>query len=110
MRHLWNMAVHRILDVMLTEHPVRFTIPEADPGIFGLPWHELRTFRIRFAPRSVADYVCERIWADSQRLEALPKGGQILHITTRSEPELTAGVRSFGVDAELLLEDGDVPK
>lgn len=105
MRHFCNLAVHRILEAALTDHPLCFSIPEADPGTFGLPWHEPRTFRIRFAPGSVADYVRERIWADSQRLEELPDGGLILHITTRSEPELTSWVRSFGAQAALLPEE-----
>lgn len=105
MRHLCSMAVHRIHDAKLTDHPVLFDIPEADPGTFGLPWHEPRTFRIRFAPGKVADYVRERIWADTQRLEETPDGWLILHITTRSQPELAAWVRSFGEAAELLSED-----
>lgn len=108
MRHLCSLAVHRILAVELTDFPLCFHIPEADPGTFGLPWHEPRTFRIRFASGSVADYVRERVWADSQRFEELPDGGLILHITTRSEPELTAWVRSFGADAELLPGDENV--
>ena len=44
----------------------------------------------------------ERIWADEQRLEDLPDGGVLLVITTCSEPELHAWVRSFGDSAELL--------
>lgn len=107
LRHFCSMAVHRICEVHLTDHPVLFPIPEADPGTFGLPWHEPRTFRIRFAPGKVADYVRERTWADAQRLEDQPDGGLILTITTRSQPELAAWVRSFGADAELLSEEGE---
>ncbi|MBD5538675.1 MAG: WYL domain-containing protein [Desulfovibrio sp.] len=105
LRHLCSMAVHRICEVKVTEHPVLFSIPEADPGTFGLPWHEPRTFRIRFTPGKVADYVRERTWADAQRLEETPDGGLILTITTRSQPELAAWVRSFGDAAELLSEE-----
>ncbi len=102
MRHLTNLAVHRIKDVILTDKLVPFAIPDADPGMFGLPWHEPRTFRIRFKPGKVADYVRERIWADNQRLEELEDGSLLLELTTRSEPEVVAWVRSFGEDAELL--------
>ena len=102
MRHLMNLAIHRIQDVALTDKPARFVIPEADLGMFGLPRHEPRVFRIRFASRKEADYVRERIWADEQRIEELDEGGLILEITTRSEPELMAWVRSFGDEAELL--------
>jgi len=98
-RHLTNLAVHRILDVTLTERTFAFDLPEASSNTFGLPWHEPRTFRIRFTP-AAADYIRERTWADQQRLEDLEDGGVLLEITTRSEPELMAWVRSFGEEAE----------
>jgi hypothetical protein len=79
-------------------------LPEAESESFGLPWHEPREFRIRFAPGRAAAYVRERVWADAQRLEEMEDGGLILAITTRSEPELTAWVRSFGDDAHFLPE------
>ena len=100
-RHLINLAVHRIKDVIHTDKCIEFSIPEENLGMFGLPWHEPRTFRIGFKPGKVADYVRERIWADRQHLEELSDGGLILEITTRSEPELMAWVRSFGDEAEL---------
>lgn len=102
LRRMTSLAVHRILAVTLTDRPVAFAIPEADPGTFGLPWHEPRTFRIRFAAGKAADYVRERIWADEQTLKDLPDGGLLLEITTRSEPELQAWARSFGDEARLL--------
>ena len=102
MRHLTSLAVHRIQDVTLTAKLVRFEIPEADLGMFGLPWHEPRTFRIHFASGRVADYIRERIWADEQSLEELEDGGVLLELTTRSEPELLAWVRSFGEAAALI--------
>jgi len=101
-RRMTSLAVHRILDVILTDKPVTFDIPEANPGMFGLPWHEPRTFRIRFRPGKVSDYVRERIWAEAQKLEEQEDGGVVLEITTCSEPELTAWVRSFGENANLL--------
>ena len=101
-RRIVSLAVHRIQDVCLTDHFSTVAVPEPSPGMFGLPWHEPRHFRIRFAPGRAADYVRERIWADEQRLEDLPDGGVLLEITTCSEPELLAWVRSFGDSAELL--------
>lgn len=101
MRHLTNLAIHRIKDVILTDKLVPFAIPDADLGMFGLPWHEPRTFRIRFTPGKASDYVRERIWADQQKLEELEDGGVLLELTTRSEPEVMAWVRSFGEDAKL---------
>lgn len=101
-RRMISLAVHRVQRVTLTDKPVTFDIPEANPGMFGLPWHEPRTFRIRFAAGKVADYVRERIWADTQKLEEQEDGSVVLEITTCSEPELTAWVRSFGENATLL--------
>jgi predicted DNA-binding transcriptional regulator YafY len=102
MRRMLSLAVHRIHDVILIERRFDFDLPEAEPGAFGLPWHEPRTFRIAFKPGKAADYVRERIWADEQKLEELEDGGVLLELTTRSEPELMAWVRSFGEEARLL--------
>lgn len=61
----------------------------------------LHTFRIRFTAGKAAEYVRERIWAEAQKLEETPDGGVLLEITTRSEPELMAWVRSFGPEASV---------
>lgn len=106
LRRMISLAVHRILDISLTDKPVTFSIPEPSPGMFGLPWHEPRTFRIHFKAGRVSDYVRERIWAEEQKLEDLPDGSVLLELTTCSEPELTAWVRSFGEDA-MLVESND---
>ena len=102
MHKLVSLAVHRVKDVTLTDKPVTFDIPDTDPGGFGLPWHEPRTFKIRFKPGNVSDYVRERIWADSQKLTELDDGGVLLELTTRSEPELVSWVRSFGDGAAFV--------
>lgn len=102
LRHLTNLAIHRIHDVVLTEKRHTIALPEADPQAFGLPWHEPRTFHIRFKPGKAAEYVRERVWADEQKVADREDGGLDLTITTRSEPELMAWVRSFGDEAELV--------
>lgn len=104
LRHLTNLAIHRICDVVLTEKRHSFVMPDTEPQAFGLPWHEPRTFRIQFKPGKAAEYARERVWADEQKLEELHDGGLILEITTRSEPELAAWVRSFGDEAAILSE------
>lgn len=103
-RHFTNFAVHRIRDVILTERVFSVDMPDSDPDAFGLPWHEPRTFRIRFTPGKASDYVRERIWASNQKMEELADGGLLLELTTRSEPELLAWVRGFG--SEACLETG----
>ena len=102
MGRMLNLAVHRIQNVTVTDITVTCDIPDADPGTFGLPWHEPRTFRIRFAPGKVSDYVRERVWAESQRMKDNEDGSLLLEITTCSEPELLAWVRSFGENAKLV--------
>jgi predicted DNA-binding transcriptional regulator YafY len=102
LRHLTNLAVHRVAGLTLTDRRCTVEAPEADPGAFGLPWHEPKKFRIQFAPGQPADYVRERIWAEEQHFEELADGGLILEVVTRSEPELMAWVRSFGDKAWLL--------
>lgn len=107
-RHHTSLAIHRIQDIVVTTK--RAQVPTCDFGetTFGLPWHEPRTFRIRFTPGKASDYVRERIWADNQRIEEHEDGSITLEITTRSEPELMAWVRSFGKEAS--LEDRQASK
>lgn len=100
-RHLTNLAIHRIAEVIVTKKNFDFDLPEANPGDFGLRWHEPKTFRIRFKAGKATDYVRERTWAENQRLEESPDGSLTLEITTSSEPELLAWVRSFGDEARL---------
>ena len=102
-RHFTHLAVHRMQDVVLTDRSFNGAFPDVDGGTFGLPWHEPKEFHIRFKAGRAADYVCERVWADRQKMEMQDDGSVILHITTRSEPELMAWVRSFG--GEAWLED-----
>ena len=103
MKQPTNLAVHRILDVTLTDKPVTFDMPEADVSAFGLPWHEPKEYRIRFKAGKAAEYVKERIWAERQTLKEFEDGSLELAITTRSDVELMAWVRSFGEDAWFAL-------
>lgn len=104
-RHQTTLAIHRITNVTLMERKFSFDLPEAAPDSFGLPWHEPRTFRIRFKPGKAANYVRERIWADEQKMEDLEDGGVLLEFTTRSEPEVMAWVRSFGEEVVFCCEE-----
>ncbi len=101
-RHFLNLALHRIQNVELTDKSFSIDFPEIEAGNFGLPWHEPRTFRIHFKAGKAADYVSERIWSDTQKIEKQDDGSVILQITTSSEPELMAWVRSFGEEAIII--------
>lgn len=104
MRFLTNLAVHRIKDVTLTDKHWEVQLPEEDLGMFGLPWHEPKTFRVKFSPGPVSQYVKERRWSGKQKMRKQPDGSLILELESRSEPEIRAWVRSFGEDAEFLEE------
>lgn len=93
-----NMAIHRVQHLTTTGMRIRQPLPQIDEAGFGLPWHEPRTFCIRFSPK-VADYVREREWAVDQRIETMDDGSIKLTLTTCAEPELKAWVRGFGEDA-----------
>lgn len=101
-KHYITLAVHRIKAITLTNRHFTFDFPEVDADIFGLPWHEPRTFRIRFNAGGAATYVKERIWSEGQEIEELSDGGIILTLVSQSEMELLSWVRSFGGDAMLL--------
>lgn len=107
MRFLTNLAVHRIKQVTLTDKICPFQIPEADLGMFGLPRHEPKKFRIFFKAGPAAQYVRERIWSEQQTIRESENGDIVLEIVSRSEPEVVAWARSFGDDARLLPSAGD---
>ncbi len=105
-RHFTNLAIHRIQSVTFTDRTFKFDLPAIEPGTFGLPWHEPRTFCVSFKAGKAADYVRERIWSNNQKMEDTADGGLRLEITTTSEPELMAWVRSFGDEVESCREEG----
>lgn len=106
-KKLVSFAVHRIKDVVLTDKTWDFTIPAGNLGLFGLPWHEPKTFQIKFRTERAAQYVRERIWSDDQKFLEQEDGSLILEMTSSSEPEVVAWVRSFGEDAELTIPSED---
>jgi hypothetical protein len=97
-----NLAVHRVTGAEGSGQFSLFDPPEMELDAFGLPWHEPKTFRIKFAPGEASDYIRERIWADNQKIADHEDGGAILTLSTTSEPELMAWVRSFGEEAVIL--------
>jgi predicted DNA-binding transcriptional regulator YafY len=101
-KSLTNMAVHRIQEVDVTDKKGDIPMPQADPGLFGLPWHEPKKVRIQFKAGKAADYVRERMWSTEQKIKEQRDGGIILEILSQSDEELMSFVRSFGENAKLL--------
>lgn len=95
------LAIHRIKKLSIIADQPKSQVPDLNAQTFGLPWHEPRSFTIKFQP-AAGVYVKERIWSPVQEIERLEDGCVLLHITTSSEPELMAWVRSFGEAAELI--------
>lgn len=98
-----NMAVHRVQSLTTTGRRICQPLPQIDEAGFGLPWHEPRTFCMRFSPM-VANYVREREWAAGQQIEIMADGSITLTLTTCAEPELKAWVRSFGDNANFICK------
>lgn len=99
---LTNLAIHRILDITLADEKFCLSFPDYSEDLFGLPWHEPRTFHIHFNRGSTAEFIAERVWSDAQIITQQADGSLLLEITTRSEDELRAWVRSFGSEATML--------
>lgn len=96
-----NLAVHRIKEVTPTNQTFSFEVNEYDLGYFGLNWHEPKQFEIMFSAR-VAPYIKERIWSSEQKITENDDGSTVLRITSTSELELEAWVKSFGSDALII--------
>lgn len=97
-----NLAVHRIIEIQLLAENFDVAFPDYSENMFGLPWHEPRTFRILFEAGETASFILERKWSDRQKVRRWPDGSVELEITTRSEEELRAWIRSFGTEARIL--------
>ncbi len=106
LRHEVHLALHRILSVDETLWKFESKIKVNEDGNFGLPWHEPRTYQIRFAPGAPSDYVRERIFSSNQILEDREDGGVNLTLCTGATPELLSFVRSFGKAAKLYTAHG----
>jgi len=101
-KNLTSLAVHRIREVDLTDKKSDITLPKADPGAFGLPWHEPKKVSIEFKAGKAADYVRERMWSSHQKIKNRPDGGIVLEMLSQSDEELLSFVRSFGENARML--------
>lgn len=106
-QELTNLAVHRITGIEQLQENFTVDFPDYSENMFGLPWHEPRTFRILFEAGETASFISERKWSDCQNLKQRPDGTVELEITTRSEEELRAWIRSFGSQARILSKPSD---
>lgn len=100
-----TFAVERIRSAVVTRNrfapPPAATLDELQSTAFQLIHGEAQLVRIRFSPEQ-APYVAERIWHESQKLEAQPDGSVILSLTVASLWEVKRWLIGWGADAVAL--------
>jgi predicted DNA-binding transcriptional regulator YafY len=100
-----TFAVHRIVALEPTERRFRacpgFDFDAYIGASFGVVAEPALRVRIRFEG-AAANYVEERTWHPSQKLERLPDGTLELAMEVGGAAELRAWVLSFGAQAEVL--------
>ena len=96
-------AVDRIRSVALTnwrfEMLKGFDFEEYQKPAFQIVGGEPQLVRIRFSPEQ-APYVAERIWHESQKLEAQPDGSVILSLKVASLWEVKRWLIGWSADAQ----------
>ncbi len=86
--------------------PEGFDFQKLTGSHFGIHWGDGEVeVTIRFNMR-VADYVRERVWHVTQKLEDCKNGDVILSLTVNHLLELKRWVLSWGNDAQVLSPDG----
>jgi predicted DNA-binding transcriptional regulator YafY len=100
-----TFAVERIRSAAVTRSrftpPPAATLDELQSTAFQLIHGEPQLVRIRFSPEQ-APYVAERIWHESQKLEAQPDGSVILSLKVASLWEVKRWLIGWGADAVAL--------
>lgn len=84
--------------------PADFNISKYMEGSFGVihfPTEKLQKVKIRF-DESVARYVSEHVWSNSQKLTTQPDGSVVLELQLNNTVEVKNWVMSFGSHAEVL--------
>lgn len=106
MRH-WKLnrveQTELLYNVKFNKDP-SFNIGKYMSGSFGVihfPTEKLQKVKIRF-DESVARYVSEHVWSNSQKLTTQPDGSVILELKLNNTVEVKNWVMSFGSHAEVL--------
>ena len=84
--------------------PADFDISKYMEGSFGVihfPTEKLQKVKIRF-DESVARYVSEHVWSNSQKITSQPDGSVVLDMQLNNTVEVKNWIMSFGSHAEVL--------
>ncbi len=99
-------SIDRLLDC--AELPEKFDYPkdyhpeQMIEGAFGIFGGEPRTFfKLKFPPE-LAQYISERKWHKSQKLESTADGSLLVTLRVFDSDEIRAWIRSFGSSVEVL--------
>lgn len=101
-----TFSMSRILSARKTgktfEIPEDFDFNKLSGSHFGIHWSNRETrVKIQFSKR-VADYVQERIWHPSQKIETAAGGTVLLSLSVNHLLELKRWILSWGEDAQVL--------
>lgn len=102
-------AVDRIRNLETTEEP--FEVPDAFDAerfmrsSFGVFHGRPVQVKIRFSPK-VSEYVSEKIWHDSQRIEPLADGSILFTAEVAGTDEIKFWILNWGAEAEVLAPEG----
>lgn len=100
-----HLALHRVINCEVTRRSSKnLPEPETEKGALGIMAGEPFAVTARFSPQA-ATYAAERKWSAGQKVEDLPDGGVLLHITASNPEECVAWILGFGDDAEILAPD-----
>ncbi len=98
-------ALDRIKELEQTaesfEFPVDFDIDDFMKASFGVFQGKPVTVRVRFAPE-VAEYIKEKVWHASQRIETLPDGSLLFEVQVAGTAEIKFWLLKWGARAVVL--------
>ncbi len=101
-------ALDRIKELAITDEPFTapqdFNIDEFMRSSFGVFHGEPVHVRIWFAP-DIAEYIGEKIWHESQRLEPQPDGSVIFEAEVAGIEEIKYWILKWGAKARVLAPD-----
>lgn len=103
-----HLAIQRLQRVTLEDtsfvRDPHFDLRSFLNGSFGIWQSEPETITIRFS-ETVAEFIQERVWHPSQRMELLPEGKLDLTMVVGLSSELEAWILRWGAHSEVLAPD-----
>ena len=100
-----TFAVERVEKIEVLEEgfevPADFSVSEYGRGAFGITGGEPQTVEVLVAP-SMAAYIRERVWHESQEMEDRPDGSVLLRMNVAPGFELKSWIKGFLPHAQVL--------